>query len=1349
LQRKGLYVTVFSSEFAVFTLVKEIRLYKKSLAFLLIILLLVLSVHLLLRSGLFSEPLTRFVASKARDLSGVHVTLNRVTLSLVPIAVVLDGVAVSAPETGRTPITVEKIRVLISPWSLLTQVTFIKKIQLIGPQVVLRVGDHPILPFRMNPANGSSGSPADQTQKLNVVIREIEIQNGRLAIQQPSGEAFLTVAEMEGTVTPNLLMDHFQAVLSAKNVAVDEKGFHKKFDSLSARLMIQPRYLEIRKLEVSDTVSRYTVSGAIQDPSQPQIALSIDAAFPLGDFNSILPGRFPMSGATRFTGEVAGGWSDPTVHGNLSVADWTVASKPVGQMSAVFLYHDRNVSFSEVAAAVLQGQVSGNIRWSMSEMSAPGGAIPYGLSLQFAGLDPAAFLPILGIETYAARQHLDGAVDMEGRIQEMHFDPAALAGKGWLHLLERKADGPAGSSLEHPPADSTHGAIQLLAGLQELSTRFEMDHGALRLEKTTARTARSSLTTEGRIQSDGPVTLDVVLESDQMAELAALASLHSIEGKIKLTGRLTGTWKDPVFNGAGQARDLRLRDRPFERAESDLLYQNRTIRFKQAVFQEKKARYEIKGSVAFESSEDGKTVPSFDIAAKIRRGSPRDVIAIFTKELPITVPATGELTARGVPKQFRLVTRLQAGPGSVYGQAVDEGSVVLLVTQDRIVFKEARAKYGETVLSGTGWIRFKGEYEFSVETVQARLEDVESLNHLLPALKGPLTGRIGGRGTFHDPRLEARLAFLDVVFRDQSQGPGNLSMKVENHRISGDFQLTRGLSGRGTIDWAPGHPYRVDLTFNDLNLKPWLGSALPNLTAVTRFTTSGSLTASGQIDPAGDTEGGAGLKALYQSDATIRLTSLQIDISDYAVANDGEIELQLRKGNVLIQSLRFKGPGTTLTASGDLMLFKSYNFFISGEADLDLFRIFTKEITYGKGLAYLALQVTDRWDDPKIRGGLIIHDGVVKSASLNQTIAIRSVGFSFNERQVLLEDLDAEFGGGRLQANGRIDLVRFVPARFGLTLEITGGRISPFPGLTTQFDSSLILQGDTQTQTLTGEVQIHRASYDRRLDWQPLVLELLTQDKRESRQIPWLQNIALNIQIQGKDNIWIRNNLAKLPLEVDLLLKGTFYRPVLLGRVEAKGGSFSFRHNEFKLISGTVDFVNPERIRPVLDVQATTRVTTYDIDLNLVGPIDKFDLQFASNPPLKDENDILCLLTFRQPCKDVGAASKEIGTAEASALVAGGIESIITDKVEAITGIDRIQVDPYYSTSKPGSGPMVTVSKRLLEDKLYVTYATPLGATQDQIIRMEYSFTKNISLIGQRDELGHAGGDLKFHFEFR
>jgi TamB, inner membrane protein subunit of TAM complex len=1345
LQRKWLYVTVFSSKFAIFKFVKEIRLHKKSLAALMVVLLLVLSVHLLLRSDFFLDRLTRFTASKIKQLTGGQATLDRARLSLASGTLILDGIVIPASETGRSPMTVKQVRVTVSPWSLLTQVTFIKRIRLIGPEVILRVGDGPLLPFQPNLSKNPTGSTTDEPKKSGVVIREIEFQDGLLSIQGSSGKAFLTLNGLGGTIVPSLLMENFKAILSAKKIEVDQNDFHETFDSMSAQFTFQSHSVEIRKLEVRNAVSRYTITGTVEDPSRPRLALSIDAQFPLQEFNSVWPGRFPMSGRARFTGEITGEGSDPTVRGNISVADWTVATKPVGRLKTLFQYRDRSISFSEISAAVSGGQLSGDVRMSFPKPAASRGTVPFGLTVQFTDLDPSAFLPIFGIDDYPSRQRLEGALEIEGRIQGMRIDPADLTGNGRLHLVQ-KANPPSASSSEDLPSEHERLPIRVLDRLQDASTHFGLDHGTVSLDNTSARTAQSSVTVEGRILWNGPLSLDITMESGQISEIAAFTPLHSIDGKIKLTGKLTGTWNDPVFQGAARAQDLRLRDRPFETAESDLRYQNRSIRFKQAVFRQQGALYRIGGSVTFESSEDGRTVPYFDIAAKIRQGSAQDVIAIFTKELPITTPATGDLTAKGIPKRFRLITRLQAGPGSIYGQRVDEGTVALVVTEEGIVFQEARAKRGETIVSGKGVIHFKGDYEFSAETTQARLEDFQPPGQYPSDLKGPLTARIGGRGSFRDPQLEARISLLNIAYRDQTLGPGTVSLQFKNHRITADLRMTRGISGAGEIALEPGHPYQVVLTLTDLDLKPWLGSAVPNLTAVTRFTTSGTLTAKGRLDPPAGAEKGL----LDDSEATIRLTELQIEVSDYAVTNDGDIQLELQKGRVSIQALRFKGPGTTLTASGDLILLKSYNFFINGEADLDLFRIFTKEITYGKGLAYLALQVTDRWEDPKIRGGLTIHDGMIKIASLNQTLTITSVGFSFNERQVFLESLEAELGDGRIQASGRIDMDRFIPASFGLDLEITGGRISPVSGLTALFNASLFFQGDTKARSLTGEIEILRATYDRRLDWQAWVIEFLKPEKREeSRSLPWLHDTALNIQIRGKENIWINNNLAKLPLEIDLILKGTMDRPVLLGRVEAKSGSFTFRRNDFKLVSGTLDFINPEKIRPIIDVRATTTISSYDIELTMVGPIDKFDLGLSSNPPLKDENEILCLLTFRRPCKEVETTSKEIGTAEASALVTAEIQGIITDKVEAITGIDRIQVDPYYSSTKAGSGPMVTVSKRLLEDNLYVTYATTLDPSQEQIIQMEYEINKNVSLIGQRDELGRAGADLKFHFEFR
>ncbi|MBS1126299.1 MAG: hypothetical protein H6Q93_288, partial [Nitrospirae bacterium] len=38
---------------------------------------------------------------------------------------------------------------------------------------------------------------------------------------------------------------------------------------------------------------------------------------------------------------------------------------------------------------------------------------------------------------------------------------------------------------------------------------------------------------------------------------------------------------------------------------------------------------------------------------------------------------------------------------------------------------------------------------------------------------------------------------------------------------------------------------------------------------------------------------------------------------------------------------------------------------------------------------------------------------------------------------------------------------------------------------------------------------------------------------------------------------------------------------------------------------------------------------------------------------------------------------------------------------------------------------------------------------EEQIIKLEYFMNKNISLVGERDERGITGGDIRFRFEFK
>jgi translocation and assembly module TamB len=215
-----------------------------------------------------------------------------------------------------------------------------------------------------------------------------------------------------------------------------------------------------------------------------------------------------------------------------------------------------------------------------------------------------------------------------------------------------------------------------------------------------------------------------------------------------------------------------------------------------------------------------------------------------------------------------------------------------------------------------------------------------------------------------------------------------------------------------------------------------------------------------------------------------------------------------------------------------------------------------------------------------------------------------------------------------------------------------------------------------------------------------------------------------------------------------MIVKGTISKPVLFGRIESKDGYVYFRNNEFRIIFASVDFADPNRIKPVVNLTAETNVKGYNIRLNLEGMTDHFNLALSSDPHL-EEMDILSLLTVGQVGKELKGVAGGIGAGEATSFITGKVQDVVEERLRTITGLDRFQVESSYSTTTGTVSPKVTVSKRLIGDKLFVTYSNVLSAELEQVLKVEYLLDKNISLIGIRDEIGSVGGDIKFRFEFK
>ena len=226
---------------------------------------------------------------------------------------------------------------------------------------------------------------------------------------------------------------------------------------------------------------------------------------------------------------------------------------------------------------------------------------------------------------------------------------------------------------------------------------------------------------------------------------------------------------------------------------------------------------------------------------------------------------------------------------------------------------------------------------------------------------------------------------------------------------------------------------------------------------------------------------------------------------------------------------------------------------------------------------------------------------------------------------------------------------------------------------------------------------------------------------------------------------------AQLEADANLRIRGTAEHPILLGHIHVLSGDLFLRDNHYHVSRGDLNFANPFRLNPVINVGATTTIQQYEITLNFTGEASKLSLSYRSDPPLP-ANDIITLLALGQTSSEstirTGGTTQSSNNSGATALLSEAISSQLGGRVEKLFGITRFRVDPGLtgvgaSSSGQNAAARVTVEQQVTHN-LTVLYETNVTSTQQQVIQIEYNVNRNISVVGLRDQNGTFGMDIKF-----
>ena len=193
----------------------------------------------------------------------------------------------------------------------------------------------------------------------------------------------------------------------------------------------------------------------------------------------------------------------------------------------------------------------------------------------------------------------------------------------------------------------------------------------------------------------------------------------------------------------------------------------------------------------------------------------------------------------------------------------------------------------------------------------------------------------------------------------------------------------------------------------------------------------------------------------------------------------------------------------------------------------------------------------------------------------------------------------------------------------------------------------------------------------------------------------------------------------------------------MTGRIRLLRGWYAFQGRRFDIDEGTVSFHGEAPPEPTFNVTASHRADLYIVTVHVEGSGDKPTLTLSSDPPL-EQADILAVLLFGKPAAGLGTSQAAGLQDKALDLAAGYVMPELRTSVMNTLGLDALDVRLPADETNPGQ---VRVGRYVTSD-VFVSLAHEFGTQTSEVVRVEYSLTRSISVSGSTSTRGNSGIDV-------
>jgi translocation-and-assembly-module (TAM) inner membrane subunit TamB-like protein len=719
--------------------------------------------------------------------------------------------------------------------------------------------------------------------------------------------------------------------------------------------------------------------------------------------------------------------------------------------------------------------------------------------------------------------------------------------------------------------------------------------------------------------------------------------------------------------------------------------------------------------------------------------------AFGIEEYDIEGLLTGAFDIKGKYLEPEGSGRMEIANAVFYGEPVDTATSAVQLEGKGARLQNIQILKGSGRGTGNAYIGWDGTYSFNFDARGIAAESIAFSKTIGQPISALLNFTAAGSGSFDAPRYEVKGELNDVFVADEGIGKIVGGINVNNGTMTVQLEAASprlSVSVTGQIS-MPEQDADISFTVLDTSLDPYVRLFLPQLSPYTTAVVSGSVRVVGNLSDLDD----------LLVDGTV--DSLDMRLFDYALRNARPIRLALDRNSVRVADMRIVGQDTQIDIAGVASLNdRTINMRANGDANLAVLQGFIADLR-SSGTASLSATLEGPLDDPIAGGTLTLKNGRIRHFALPHALENIDGPVRFDSRGITLDGLTGRLGGGDVKFGGRVDKDGYLPGRFDVTMNGRDMRLRFPEGMRSLVDADLTLQGTRESAVLSGLVAVKDAVYTQSFNATASLFDFGGETAlAPAAAAPETLPVRLDIRINAPSTLQVQNRSLRLVANADLQLRGTVERPVLLGSAEIVRGEALYEGKRFLITRGTVDFNNPTRIEPFLDIEAETRIRvpqeTYRITLRVTGPLTGTpNFSFDSDPPL-GEIEILALIfgdvapganaEFAQ--FDPNTPQARLFQERAARALTGVFSSEVSRVVEETFGVDTFQITPslqdpnLQSARNIEPGMRLTVLKRL-SDRLYLTYSRSLSSsTRDQVVLLEFDQTDRLSWILWRNEDG-------------